>query len=87
MHNEAKFKITTALLKHGQVKLAEHLDISASEVSRKINGEAGWTLDQLAKALTYVGAQIVPDNEKVVMVPKAEWEAMRTLAKKSLESE
>lgn len=86
MSNETKFRITTALLKRGQVQLAEHLDISASEVSRKINGDAGWTLDQLAKALDFVGAKVVPDGD-MVMLPKAEFDALRTLAKKSLEHE
>lgn len=86
MSNQTKFSITTALLRHGQVRLAECLDISASEVSRKINGEAGWSLDQLAKAFDFVGAKVLTDGDAVV-VSKAEWEALRTLARKSLEQD
>lgn len=79
--------MTTALLKHGQVRLAEHLDISATELSKKINGENGWRLEQIAKALDFVGAQVVPGDEDIVIVKRGEWLALRTLARKSLEQD
>lgn len=87
MSEETKFRLTTALLTHGQAKLADHLNVSATELSRKINGDNGWTLTQLAAALDFVGARVIPKDESLIVIPKDEFEALRTLAKKSLESE
>lgn len=76
-------KLVAVLLRHGQVKLAETWDVSSAEVSRKINGESGVKLEQLAAALEMVGASIVEHNQ--VVVDADELEALRTLARKSLE--
>ena len=84
---ETKSHLIAALLRHGQVKLAEHLDISTPEVSRKINGDNGWTLEQLAKALDFVGAQVIPGDDSIVVMRKDEVIALRTLARISLEGE
>ena len=85
MGEETKFKLTTALLKHGQVKLAEHLGISSTELSKKINGENGWKLEQIAAALDFVDVHLITEGD-LVLVSKDELEALRTLARKSLES-
>lgn len=86
MSMEMKFQLTTALLKHGQVRLAEHLGISSTELSKKINGENGWKTDQFAAALEFVGQQLF-DPETETKISNEELAALRTLAKKSLENE
>ena len=84
---ETKSHLIAALLRHGQTPLAEHLDISAPEVSRKINGDNGWTLEQFSKALDFVGAQVIPGDDSVVVMRKDEAIALRTLARIALESD
>lgn len=76
-------RLVTVLLRFGQAKLAEVWDISSAEVSRKINGESGIKLEQLASALEMVGARIVEHDQ--VIVDADELEALRTLARKALE--
>lgn len=85
MSNDTKSRLIAALLKHGQVKLAEELGISTPEVSRKINGDNGWTLAQFAKALDFVGARIIPGDETIIVMRRDEVTALRTLAKKALQ--
>ena len=84
---ELKFQLTTVLLTHGQSDLASHLGISSTELSKKINGENGWKLEQIAAALEFVGAKIVPADHEIVVLPKDYFDALKTLAKKSLENE
>lgn len=85
MSEQTKFRMTTALLKHGQARLAEHLEISPTELSKKINGENGWKTEQIAKAFDFAGIQILPAEEELMVVKRDEWLALRTLARKSLE--
>lgn len=87
MSNETKAHLIAILLRHGQSKLGECLDVSASEISKKINGDNGWTLEQLAKAFDYVDAQIIPGDETVVVMKRDEVNALRTLAKKALQQD
>lgn len=75
--------LSNALLKKGQTALAEIWDVSASETSRKLNGETGIKLSQLAAALDAVGAKIVFEDEHIV-VPREEYYAIHTLARKAL---
>ena len=84
---ETKLRLATMLLKHGQPRICELLGLSPSEVSRKVNGEAGWTLEQLALVIDDVGAQVIPGDQDIVVVPRSELLALRTLAKKSLEQD
>ena len=79
---DTKYLLMTVLSTEGQRKLAEALDISASEVSRKINGDSGFTIEQLAKGFDLVGAKILPRDENLVVVSKAEYSAIRLLAHK-----
>jgi hypothetical protein len=78
-------RLATILLRHGQSRICELLHLSPSEVSRKVNGDAGWTLEQLAAVIDDVGAQVIPGDEDVVVIPKTEWLALRTLSRKALE--
>jgi hypothetical protein len=87
MSNETKSHLIAVLLTHGQVKLAECVDVSASEISKKINGDNGWTLEQLAKAFDFVGAQVIPGDETIAVVKRDELIALRTLARKSLQGD
>ncbi len=85
MSNDTRSKLVATFLRHGQVKLAECLDLSEAEVSRKMN-DAGWKLEQIAKALDFVGARVISGTEDVVIIARDEYTALRTLARKSLES-
>lgn len=87
MSTETESRLIAALLKHGNISLAQEMGISSAEISRKINSENGFTLRQLAKALDFVGAQVIPGDENIVVVKRDEWLALRTLARKSLEGE
>ena len=63
---DTKSELISLLLRKGQVKLAEALDISAAELSRKVNGETGFTVEQWGKALDFIDVQIVPGDSKVL---------------------
>ena len=76
-------KLTPILLINGQAKLSEALGLSQSELSRKINGENGWKLDDLERAFDWVGVTIA-SNEHSVIIDKDEYEALQTFAKKWL---
>lgn len=83
MPSKMHLKLTMMLLRHGQGKLSEVWGIGTSEVSRKLNGETGIKLDQLADALEAIGADLVMGDESIV-IPREEYEALKTLAKKGL---
>lgn len=83
---ETRSRLVAALLRNGSVKLANELGLSEGEVSKKINGESGWKLDQLAQAFEFVGARVIPGTEDAVIISRDEYTALRTLARKSLES-
>lgn len=76
-------RLVSVLLRYGQTKLAEVWDVSAAEVSRKINGESGIKIDQIEEALASVGAHIVAHDQ--IVIDADELEALRTLARKALE--
>ena len=74
------------LLSRKQTELAEVLGLSSSELSRKINSEHGWKLNELEQALDWVGVTIA-SNEHSVIIDKDEYEALQTFAKKWLNRE
>lgn len=76
---ETRSRLVAALLRNGSVKLANELGLSEGEVSKKINGESGWKLDQLAQAFEFVGARVIPGTEDVVIVSTKEYDALRAL--------
>lgn len=84
---ETKFQLIAALLRKGAGPLAEHLEVSEGEISKKINGENGWKLEQLAKAFDFAGAHIVRGDEDVVCIPREEYNAYRVLLRKSLQGD
>lgn len=83
--SNTKQRLTTALLRYGQVKLAEIWDVDTSEVGRRLNGQRNVSLDDFCKALDGLGMELITPDQNAVPVPKDEWIALRTLARKSLE--
>ncbi len=83
MPSETQMLLSNALLRKGQVELAQIWGVSSSETSRKLKSETGIKLEQFADALDAVGARIVFDDEYVV-VPLDEFQAIETLARKAL---
>jgi len=84
---DTQLRLATMLLRHGQPRICELLKLSPSEVSRKCNGESGWTIEQLALVIDDVGAQLIPGDEDIMVVKRSEIVALRTLARKSLEQD
>lgn len=81
---ETKQQLITALLKEGQVRLAEIWNCSSQEASRRINDDRGIKLSELAKAFDELGVQLVVDNS-VCVVAKDEIRAINLLANRYLE--
>ena len=84
---DTKQRLTTALLRLGQVRLAEIWDVDTSEVGRRLNGQRNISLDDFVKAIDELGMELVTPDQNAVTVPKDEWIALRTLARKSLETD
>lgn len=83
MPSETEMILNTALLKHGQAKLAEAIGVGSSEISRKLKNEAGLTFKQFADAIDFVGAKIIFEDDDIV-IPVDEFKALKTLACKAL---
>jgi len=77
--------LQAVILRVPQSRICELLDLSPSEVSRKANGESGWTIDQLTAVFHNANVQIVTDTD--VVISREELDALQTLAKKYLEKE
>ncbi len=71
---DAKSKIETVLRRFGVSALARLWDCSESDASRRVSGERGILLDDLAKALDAAGVQIITADD--VVVSRAKYEAM-----------
>jgi len=80
-----KQRLTTTLLRFGQVKLAEIWDVDTSEVGRRLNGQRNISLDDFCKALDELGMGLTTPDQNLVCVPKDEFEALRVLSRKALE--
>jgi len=81
---ETKRKFDQVLLSVDREKVADTLDIKKSEVSRKINGNNGWSNDQLVKVISLAGAQIVPGDGRYTVVLTEEYEATKYFAQKGM---
>lgn len=84
---DIKQRLTTALLRLGQSALADIWEVDTSEAGRRLNSQRNIPFDDFAKALDALGIELVTPDQNVVTVPKDEWLALRTLARKSLETE
>mgnify|MGYP001570474927 CR=1 FL=1 len=85
--SDIKQRLTTAFLRMGQQRLADIWKCDPSEAGRRMNGQRNIPLDDFCSALDALGIDIVTPDQGAVTVPKDEWLALRTLARKSLESE
>lgn len=80
MNTELKiFKVLSTV---GQQKIAETLGISQQEASKKLNGENGFKLPQLAQVFDAGGIGIVGPGHIVIRAD--EYNALKLLAKKAL---
>lgn len=83
--SDTRQRLTTALLRMGQQRLADIWKCDASEAGRRLNGQRNIPFDDFCAALDVLGIEIVTPDQQAVTVPKDEWTALRTLARKSLE--
>lgn len=81
---ELKQQLITALLKEGQAKLAQVWCCSPQEASRRINGDRGILIDDLAKAFEALDIKLVTDDESLV-IPRDEVKALNLFANRYLE--
>lgn len=82
MARTVREQLITALLRHGQIKLAELWNCSSPEVSKRLNGERNVPLDDFAAALDAVGVQMVTDDR--VVIDREEYDSLRDLARRYL---
>jgi len=85
--SDTKQRLTTALLRFGQSKLADVWGVDASEAGRRLNGQRNIPFDDFVKALDALEIEFATQDQNAVIVPKDEWIALRTLARKSLDSD
>ncbi len=85
--SDTRQRLTTALLRMGQQRLADIWKCDPSEAGRRLNGQRNIPFDDFCAALDALGIDIVTQDQNAVTVPKDEWMALRTLARKSLEPE
>ena len=85
--SDIRQRLTTALLRLGQQRLAEIWKCDASEAGRRLNGQRNIPFDDFAAALDALGIDLATPDQNAVIVPKDEWNALRTLARKSLEQD
>lgn len=81
--SDTKQRLTTALLRLGQVKLAEIWDVDASEVGRRLNGQRNISLTDFCKAIDALGIELVTPDQNVVSVPREKLNALKVLAGES----
>lgn len=84
---DTKQRLTTALLRMGQQRLAEIWKVDESEAGRRLNGQRNIPFDAFCNALDELGVELVTKDQDAVTVPKGEWTALRTLARKGLEQD
>jgi hypothetical protein len=80
-------KLLAAITADGHGVLADALGIGPQEVSKKIRGDNGFKLDQIAKIFTLMGIDIVTRADDVIVVPQKKYDALVALAYENLGSE
>lgn len=83
--SDTRHTLTTALLRLGQVHLAQIWDVDASEAGRRLNGQRNIPFDDFCAALDALGIQVITPDQHKELIDAAELHALRVLAKKSLE--
>lgn len=82
---DTRQRLTTALLRMGQERLAGIWKVDESEVGRRLNGQRNIPFDHFCKALDELGVELVTPDQDAMVVPKSEWAALRMFARKELE--
>ena len=83
MNTELKlFKVLNEL---GQPKIADVLGVTQQEASKKMNGENGIKLPQLALLLDAAGVRFAGRDD--VVLSKAKYEALMVLSREALDHE
>lgn len=83
--SDIKQRLTTALLREGQEKLANFWKVDQTTVGRRLNDNSGMKLSEFADALDFLGIKILTPDEQLETIPTDELHALRTLAKKGLD--
>ena len=78
-------KLQGLLLIKTQVELAQALKLSPAEVSRKINGETGFTVEQWGKVLDFISVKIVRDD--AIMLSREKYKALLQFAADAIEQD
>jgi hypothetical protein len=82
---DTRHRLTTALLRLGQRRLAEIWGVDESEAGRRLNGQRNIPFDHFARALDELGIHLITPDEDLVTIPREELDALRVLAKKGLQ--
>jgi hypothetical protein len=64
--------------------IAEAIGKSTSQVNRIIGQQAGLMIEDSPKFFGSIGCDIIEANDEMITVPRTEYEALRTLARKAL---
>lgn len=64
--------------------IAERTGMSDSQVNRIVSGQSGLTLGKVVPFLHAIGYEVIEREGDRVNVPRDEYDAMRTLARKAL---
>jgi hypothetical protein len=67
-----------------QERIAEAIEKSPSQVNRIVSMQAGLMLEDSPKFFGSIGCDIIEANDEMITVPRTEYEALRTLARKAL---
>jgi hypothetical protein len=78
-----KLRLETALRRYGADNLSKLWGVDESQVSRRLSGDRGMSLDDLAAALDAMGAQLVFPGEDVVMIRTALYVSMLNMSKEA----
>ncbi|QBQ56202.1 XRE family transcriptional regulator [Nitrosococcus wardiae] len=64
--------------------ISERTGLSDSQVNRIVSSQSGLTLGKVVPFLCAIGYEVIEREGDMVSVPREEYEAMRTLARKAL---
>ncbi|ADE14125.1 conserved hypothetical protein [Nitrosococcus halophilus Nc 4] len=67
-----------------QNAISEQTGLSTTQVNRIVSGKAGISLGKVVLFLYALGYEVIEREGEMISVPREEYEAMRTLARKAL---
>jgi len=83
--SETHVKLLQIILCKGNSHISKTLEIAESETSRKVSGETGFKLTQLAKLFDEFGVKLASKED--VIISKKKYQSLVTLAKEQMISE